>query len=103
MEKGRITLMNSGWFGLNAIDNFQFPTPRKYQHNGISLAMNMFTSRYFFNVKFAAKELLVLRSIVETARRRKMDDGDIYNEHEDGVEDEETKLEMAKLKRRHVN
>ena len=41
MEKGRITLMNSGWFGSNAIDNSQFPTPRKYQRNGISSTMNM--------------------------------------------------------------
>jgi len=30
-------------------------------------------------------------------------DDDIYNENKDGVEDEETKLEMAKLKRRHID
>ena len=64
MEKGRITLMNSGWFGSNAIDNSQFPTPRKYQRNGISSTMNMFTSRYFFKCKYAEKELLVLRTYV---------------------------------------
>ncbi len=67
MEKGRITLMNSGWFGSNAIDNSQFPTPRKYQRNGISSTMNIFTSRYFFKVKYAAKELLILRTFVRPA------------------------------------
>ena len=41
------------------------------------------------------------RQLLRQQRRRKMED-DIYNENEDGVEDDETKLEMAKLKRRQV-
>ena len=42
------------------------------------------------------------RELLRQRRRRKMED-DIYNENEDGVEDEETKLEMVKLKKRNIN
>ena len=41
------------------------------------------------------------RQLLRQQRRRKMED-DIYNENVDGVEDDETKQEMAKLKRRQV-
>ena len=65
MEKGRAALIASGTFGVVAIDNSQFKVPKKYQRQGTSSVMAMFTSRlFFFKVKHPEKELIVLRSYV---------------------------------------
>ena len=50
MEMGRATLMASGKFGSFAMDNSQFKVLRKYQREGVSSAMAMFTSRFGFKV-----------------------------------------------------
>ena len=50
MMKGRMTLLDAGFFGVRAIDNTQIMTPRKYQCAGCSSKMNMYTTRLFFYV-----------------------------------------------------
>ena len=50
MMKGRMTLLDAGFFGVCAIDNTQIMTPRKYQRAGCSSKMNMCTTRLFFYV-----------------------------------------------------
>jgi hypothetical protein len=50
MMKGRTTLLASGLFGVCAIDNTQIMTPRKFQRQGVSSMMNMYTTRLFFYV-----------------------------------------------------
>ena len=61
MQKGRETLIASGNFGANAaMDNTNIPTPRKYQWNGISSNMNMYTPTYlfFFKVHLPPREMV---------------------------------------------
>ena len=64
MEIGRATWIASGTFGLNAMDNSQFKVPMKYQRQGMSSFMAMFTTRCGFKCKQLEEELVVLRSYV---------------------------------------
>ncbi len=62
MEKCRHTLIESGKNGVTAVDNSQFPTPRKHQRQGISSTMNMYSFRSFFKAKQVEEDIKLLRT-----------------------------------------
>ena len=62
MEIGQETLIASGTFGGFAMDNSRFKVPMKYQRQGMSSFLAMFTTRCAFKCKQLEEELIVLRS-----------------------------------------